>query len=293
MQIEISELDVVYLSYDEPKKEEFWAQISAEIPWATRVDGVKGSDAAHKAAAAASGTDLFILIDGDNIPNWDFFNQTLEVPETPFADRWKALNHINGLTYGNGGLSMWHRDFVAGMRSHEHTDGDPANDVEFCFLPGYHAMHDVWSTTYPNGSPKHAWRAGFREGVKMCLGRGVPFTRANLDKMHPQNLRALRVWHNVGRDVENGEWAIWGARHGTWMTMLGDWDYRQVADFDALDALWDSNGRVELPSVQSRQLGDDLSRRLGMSMVDWDANDSRFFKATTIPHKNKGIAHRE
>ena len=30
------------------------------------------------------------------------------------------------------------------------------------------AMNNVYSKTYPNGSAKHAWRAGFREGVKMC-----------------------------------------------------------------------------------------------------------------------------
>jgi len=52
--IDIAELDCIYLSYDEPQKEEFWAKISAMVPWAKRVDGVKGSDAAHKAAAAAA-----------------------------------------------------------------------------------------------------------------------------------------------------------------------------------------------------------------------------------------------
>lgn len=293
MQIEISELDVVYLSYDEPKKEEFWAQISAELPWATRVDGVKGSDAAHKAAAAAAGTEHFVLVDGDNIPDWDFFNQALEVPEGPFAARWKARNIINGLAYGNGGLSLWHRDFVAEMRSHENSDGSPGSDVEFCFLPNYHAMHDVVSTTYPNGSPKHAWRAGFREGVKMCLDRGEPFTKGNLQNMHSQNMRNLNVWHNIGLDVENGEWAIWGARHGSWMTMLGDWDYRLVADFDALDRLWEFAGKVPLPSVSSRQLGNELNKKLGLPILDIDPVTSSFFKATMPPRPNKGIAYRE
>jgi len=55
--IDIADLDVVYLSYDEPQKEEFWIKIKNMVPWAVRVDGVKGSDAAHKAAANASTTD--------------------------------------------------------------------------------------------------------------------------------------------------------------------------------------------------------------------------------------------
>ena len=76
--IEVRDLDVIYLSYDEPQKEEFWVKIKNMVPWARRVDGVKGSDAAHKAAAEASYTERFILIDGDNIPDFDFFDLVLD-----------------------------------------------------------------------------------------------------------------------------------------------------------------------------------------------------------------------
>jgi len=99
-EIDVADLDCIYLSYDEPNREEFWAKIKNMVPWAKRVDGVKGSDAAHKAAARASDTDRFVLIDGDNIPNGTFFNQTLVLP-TPEHEkavfRWRARNHINGL----------------------------------------------------------------------------------------------------------------------------------------------------------------------------------------------------
>ena len=54
--VDVADLDCIYLSYDEPQKEEFWVKIRNMVPWARRVDGVKGSDAAHKAAAAASET---------------------------------------------------------------------------------------------------------------------------------------------------------------------------------------------------------------------------------------------
>ena len=61
--LDIADLDVIFLTYDEPKKEEFWVKIQNMIPWAKRVDGIKGSDAAHKAAAAQSDTEWFVLID--------------------------------------------------------------------------------------------------------------------------------------------------------------------------------------------------------------------------------------
>jgi hypothetical protein len=96
------------------------------VPWAQRVDGVKGSDAAHKAAGTISTTERFVLIDGDNIPDPNFFNQTLTFPTEEWEHavfRWRAKNHINGLMYGNGGLSSWTREFVANMQTHEATDG--------------------------------------------------------------------------------------------------------------------------------------------------------------------------
>ena len=49
--IDVADLDCIFLTFDEPKKEEFWVQVQNMVPWAKRVDGVTGSDAAHKAAA--------------------------------------------------------------------------------------------------------------------------------------------------------------------------------------------------------------------------------------------------
>ena len=57
MQIELSELDCIYLTYDEPQADMFHAKIAAHVPWVKRVHGIDGSDAAHKAAAAASSTE--------------------------------------------------------------------------------------------------------------------------------------------------------------------------------------------------------------------------------------------
>ena len=208
--IDVADLDCIYLSYDEPQKEEFWVRIRNMIPWAKRVDGVKGSDAAHKAAAEASDTERFILVDGDNLPDERFFNLTLELPDPQWEQavfRWRARNHVNGLMYGNGGLSSWTRTFVRNMQTHEHSDGRDETVVEFCFDPLYWAMHDCYSTTYPNGSAHHAWRAGFREGVKMCLDKGRSPTVADFrDGVHRRNLDHLTIWHTVMLSMVSGPW---------------------------------------------------------------------------------------
>jgi hypothetical protein len=295
-QIDTADLDCIYLTYDEPQREEFWVKIKNMVPWARRVDGVVGSDAAHKAAARASSTDRFILIDGDNLPDPAFFNQTLVFPSKEYESavfRWRARNHINGLMYGNGGISSWTRDFVMNMKTHEASDGRAETEVEFCFDPLYWPMHDCWSTTYPNGSPYHAWRAGFREGVKMCLQRGRRPTVEEFKNQVLRNLDNLTIWHNIGADVEHGEWAMAGARQGTYMTMLTNWDHRLVQDFDALAELWltvkDSN-----PRILSNQLGPELGTQLDMPMAILEAEQSAFFKHHYRSNwHNQGIMIRE
>ena len=293
--IDIAELDCVYLTYDEPKAEEFWAIISAQVPWAKHVHGIKGSDAAHKAAADASDTDRFILIDGDNLPDWNFFNQVLTIngENQNAVYRWRAKNFINGLSYGNGGMSCWTKDFVNNMQTHENSDGTDENNVEFCFDPQYWAMHDTWSTTYPNGSAKHAWRAGFREGVKMCLDRGAkPSLSEFEERVHNQNMNNLVVWQTVGADVEHGNWAIYGARLGTHLTMLEGWDHTMVQDFEALEKLWDQHKDLT-PASESSALGVDLKRKLSLPIVDMDAASSKFFKEYQSRRPNFDIMLRE
>lgn len=285
--IDVADLDCIYLSYDEPQKEEFWLKIKNMVPWAKRVDGVKGSDAAHKAAGEASDTERFILIDGDNMPDEDFFNIQLDFtgkdPSFKKAQfRWKAVNSINGLRYGNGGMSSWTKTYVANMKTHEHqTEGDVSRIADFCMGGDdnlYWAMYNCYSTTYPNYTPFQAWRAGFREGVKMSLDRGArPSVDEFKETVATRNLNNLTIWHNVGMDAENGEWAIMGARMGTHMTMLTDWDHANVQWFDNYIAMWETV-KNEDPLALSESYGIELSTKLGLPMCALDSGQSKFFK---------------
>jgi hypothetical protein len=296
-QIDVADLDCIYLTYDEPQREEFWVKIRNQVPWAKRVDGVKGSDAAHKAAADTSATERFILIDGDNLPDAKFFNLTLELENEEWESavfRWRARNHINGLMYGNGGLSSWTKTFVRNMRTHEATDGKVETEVEFCFDPLYWAMHDCYSVTYPNGSAFHAWRAGFREGVKMCLNKGAkPSLTEFKQRVHHRNLDHLTIWHNVGRDIEHGIWSIAGARMGTYMTMLTTWDHRNVQNFDELEKLWDTVKDSE-PELLAGRVSEDLNSQLDLPMIMLDESASKFFKHHYRSNwSNQGVTVRE
>lgn len=295
--IDIADLDVVYLSYDEPQKEEFWIKIKNMVPWAVRVDGVKGSDAAHKAAATASTTDRFVLIDGDNLPDPEFFNLQLELDDDSkdAVFRWRARNIINGLQYGNGGLSCWPTQFIFDMRTHENSDGKDENNVEFCFYDKYWPMHDCYSVTYPNATAYQAWRAGFREGVKMSLNRGRKPSLQEFEKyVVSRNYDNLCVWQSVGQDVENGIWAIAGSRAGTVRTMLTDWDHEQVQWFDHLEQLWNEEYKDINPWEKAEEWGKQLKTKLGMPITLLSAEDSKFFKHHYKSNfQNKGPMYRE
>ena len=285
--VDVADLDCIYLSYDEPQKEEFWLKIKNMVPWAKRVDGVKGSDAAHKAAGEASDTERFILIDGDNMPEESFFNIQLDFTgkDEKFQQaqfRCKSVNSINGLRYGNGGMSSWTKTYVREMKTHEHqTDGDVSRIADFCLDSQdnlYWAMYDCYSTTYPNYTPFQAWRAGFREGVKMVLDKGAkPDIDTFKETVASRNLNNLTIWHNVGADVENGMWAIYGARLGTYMTMLTDWDHTNVQWFDNYITLWEEQEYRD-PEREATLLGAALHDKLGLPMCTLGKEQSKFFK---------------
>jgi len=285
--VDVADLDCIYLSYDEPQKEEFWLKIRNMVPYAKRVDGVKGSDAAHKAAAEASDTERFILIDGDNMPDEKFFNLSLDFtglnPNFKKAQfRWRAINIINGLRYGNGGMSSWTKDYVLNMKTHETSDGSAHTQVDFCMDSAdslYWAMYDCYSTTYPNYTPFQAWRAGFREGVKMVLDKGSrPSADQFKQRVAGRNLNNLTIWQNVGLDVPNGNWAIYGARLGTYLTLLSDWDHLNVMWFDNFPKLWEEFCEGKDPNNMAEEIGEHLKTKLGLPICTLSAEQSKFFK---------------
>jgi hypothetical protein len=180
------------------------------------------------------------------------------------------------------------------MHTHENSDGRTETQVEFCFDPLYWAMHDCYSTTHPNGSAFHAWRAGFREGVKMCLDRGRrPTVTEFQTRVHQRNLDHLTIWHNIGADVDYGYWAMAGARQGTYMTMLTNWDYLQVQNFDALSELW-LTVKDQQPEHVSNNIASELHTQLDLPMHMLTVEASAFFKHHYRSNwHNRGVMLRE
>jgi hypothetical protein len=136
-------------------------------------------------------------------------------------------------------------------------------------------MTEAYSTTYPNASPYQAWRAGFREGVKMSLVDGVLPVDPTPAKMFWHNLQRLKVWMSLGAHVDNGLWAILGARHGAYKTNCTDWNYVDVRDFEELDKIFkEVEDREVVDSI--KYYGEQLSTKFGLSVPLLDKTTSSY-----------------
>ena len=275
--MKIIELDIVFLSYDEPNADLHYADLCNKVPWAKRVHGVKGSDVAHKEAAKLSDTDWFITVDADNIVDTRFFNLELDTSDpTIQVYSWLGKNKINGLLYGNGGLKIWKKDFVLNMKTHEASESDRAQ-VDFCWEDGYRQFKECYSETVITGSPFQAWRAGFREGVKMTLLDGVKVPPMEIkDRIWWHNLHRLRMWSTVGMHEENGVYAILGARMGTWMTNCTDWNYVDVRDFEILKNIYEEKVKHTFVEEDAQDLGVKIKQQLGLSWPWLDEKQSKY-----------------
>jgi hypothetical protein len=316
-QVIIGDLDVFYISYDEPAKEEHWANLMMKFPFAKRVDGVKGFDNAHKECAKQSETERFITIDGDNIVDEKFFDLAISFPQdTDLANSivsWSAKNMINGLVYGNGGIKCWPVDLVLEMKTHENAE-DETKKVDFCWDLNYIQMNNIYSEVYNAGSPFQAFRAGYREGVKMSLDEGKPVPIEDFKKrIWHKNYQRLLTWCNVGSDVENGLWACYGARLGCYdVNFVEDYKLENISSFDWFKSYFEeevlptcsSDNNSEKCSRtgvewdydklfdEALRIGDILSERIRMQITDPTPETSSFFKEvyTNPPRSDNPLA---
>ena len=286
--VKIIDCDIVYLSYDEPNAEKNYANLLNHVPWAKRVHGVDGSDSAHKACARLSDTERVIVVDGDNTIRPEFLKQEIEFKDEVDLSKsvisWGARNTINGLIYGNGGIKCWPTQLVLDMKTHENAESENAKtQVDFCWDINYIQMDSCMSDVHNNATPQQAWRAGFREGVKMGLLEGTKADPKQFSKqVHWKNFHRLLVWMHVGLDVPNGIWAIYGARQGCYMTNCTDWDYLNVRDFKWLNEFWttkESKITLDMLRYEIMGIGETLKHELDINVADpYDTDQSMLFK---------------
>ncbi|WP_299148070.1 hypothetical protein [uncultured Tateyamaria sp.] len=302
--IDLGTCDVVFLSFDEPNAEDHFERIQKVVPRTRRVAGIKGFDAAHRRAGEVCVSPHVITIDADNVLlDPEFLSARFDIAPRDRARvfSFSARNGVNGLCYGNGGVKIWPRSTLRTLQTHENAAG-PRGAVDFCWTVPYYQVNRLLSEVIVTGSDYQAFRAGFREGVKLNLADGqiaydaypdLPRAEALATHIGPRNLDRLKVWCSVGADVERGDWAIFGARLGCVMAALDGFDIAKVADYGWMDYFWSERIAPHYTDGQARAarteaLGVQLNAALDLGLDALDAVASRYFKSTFPGHRAYG-----
>lgn len=217
--------DIVFLSYHEADADRHWFDLKALMPRAIRVDGITGLVNAHKKAASLCRTKYFWVVDADNViikPEVFDFKWDRRDEHNDRVAVWRARNNVNGLEYGYGGVKLLPRRAVLNVAT---TVADFTTSISDHF----HLMDEIASETIINITPFEAWKAGFRECVKLASGviKGGDNSEA---------LARLDKWQTNASDVPNYPYVFIGARDGgrygvkhrhdaSALALINDWEW--------------------------------------------------------------------
>ena len=233
-EFKLEDLPIVFISCNEPQANDNFAWLNEHHFNVQRVDGIKGSDAAHKAAARLIDEEYFATVDADcKVVPWFAHVPSQTKLEPRINISFPSINSLNGLCYGNGSTKVWHTPSMLSTPTHESATNDK-DRFEFCWAFNYVAEKQPAGVVHFL-SEQQAWRAGYREGAKLLMHegkfKGVDFLKQNCWS----NFCRLLTWYTVGWDHEYGLNAINGAVTGSLMVLSGNYEADDISDFDVID----------------------------------------------------------
>jgi len=194
--------DVVFISYNELNADENYFKLLEKVPYAQRINGVKGIHQAHIEAAKIVSTEMFYVVDADALIMDEFeFNHQLSRHEVDIVHVWRSQNPINSLVYGHGGVKLLPRKLTLDM---DVTTTDMTTTISKKFKP----IQEISNITAFNTDPFNTWKSAFRECVKLA-SKIIP------GQKNDETNKRLEIWCTEFNQQEKyGEWAIKGAIAG-------------------------------------------------------------------------------
>lgn len=192
--------DIVFISYQEPNADENWNNLVTRYPYAKRLHGVKGIHQAHKLAAKLAVSSMFWVVDGDSTILEDF---NFTAPDDLWEDAsyvYRALNPINNLSYGYGGIKLFPRKYALNL---DVNSVDMTTSLAKHFIP----VPTIASVTNFNTDPFNTWKSAFRECVKLS-------SQVIEGQISNETQHRLTTWCTVSNKKPNSEWCICGANSG-------------------------------------------------------------------------------
>jgi len=302
--LDLSGLSVVFISYDEPNAHHNFEVLRAVVPAVLSVHGITGFDRAHRQAGDSASTAHVITVDGDNLlQEPDFFTRRLRFTpqELNSVVSFSARLPHNGLVYGNGGIKIWPRPLLRSLRTHEASQ-KKSQSIDFAWTIPYVQAGGAPSDSVVTTTSFQAYRAGLREGVRLTTQQGktaaqkfpqLSPAKAMQTHLAKSVIERLAIWCSVGCDVENGSFAILGARMGCVMAMLEGFEVEKISDFDWIAKFWedrvvpatgDADGLTRIIS----DYGDRIVSELGLRVEKLSPMASKFVKSIYRPPRRLG-----
>jgi len=213
--------DIVFISYQEPNADENWELLKKRFPTAKRVHGIKGIHQAHIKAAKKCFTKMFWIVDADAVI-MDDFNFDYEVPEHQLdhVHVWTALNPINNLEYGYGGVKLFPRKLTLLVNVN-------STDMTTSISDKFKAMPNIANTTAFNTNPFETWKGAFRECAKLA-------SKTINGQIDNETEARLKIWTTVGKDNLFGKYCIAGACAGMEFGLSNSTDLHLINNYDWL-----------------------------------------------------------
>ena len=185
----VKEMDIVFISYDEPLAEQRYNELKKKFPKAKWCKDVVGQTEAYHTAARLSDTEYFFavfpkLVIDDNF-KFDFQPDRMK---NPCHYIFNCKNPVNELEYGHGAVLLYNKKLTL-----ETTEPG----LDFTLSAPHDWVPILSATNYFNTSPWLAWRTAFREVIKLCQMKPTVESQYRLSK-----------WLELGK----GENAIWVCR---------------------------------------------------------------------------------
>lgn len=257
--------DIIFISYEEKNADENFERLLDVAPHAQRVHRVKGIAQAHIAASKLVSTSHFFTVDADNIVYEDFdWDRIIDFQKDDKRIHvWRALNSVNGLIYGYGGIKLWPTDHVENIKEYA-TDFTTSVATN-----GFKIQSSLASTTHFNTDTYSAWKSGYREGSKLASGM--------IHNADSRSLNRLIVWMSVGVDAKYGSECILGARMGALNAIGDDGHLHEINDFKRCKEIFDITPMYTKKYLENFGLNI-LEKELSRNIVLYDPDQSRVFK---------------
>jgi hypothetical protein len=211
MEYEVQEMDIVFISYDEPGAQERFNKLKNRFPRAKWCRNVQGQTLAYMTAATMSDTEYFFAVFPKIDVVDDFsFNFQPDRMRNPCHYIFDCYNEVIDCTYGHDGIILYNKELVLDTTRPglDFTLSKPVTTV-----PILSAINTLDET------PLLAWRTAFREVIKL-----------KLQKPTVENNYRLKKWLTQGKG-KNATWVLKGATDGVEFLEQGNDPYKSY-NFD-------------------------------------------------------------